>query len=622
MTLGARPIGTRTIGDGTGQSGTFTAAVQYAAVAFTAAATMSPTARTFAAVAFPGAASLTPTGAVKVDGGPLRFEARGSLAVQTRIIGDKYRVVVVGTDGTRYAELDKALLGPASWESNAAGAFEFGLPSDDPKGAKVLPIEREVQLWKGDTLLWGGPIVRPSANSADSGFQCATPEWYFSRRNFGKADRTNYVPNGDFEDGLAGWTTGVDNPLEPYANRNPIYWTARTASDRVITGVRSLYLEQLASGVPKYGVSAGQVFAWEVDPVASPDGDVWTLVAYCYIPSASWRGPNLLRAGLQLARYSTTETVTFAPEGGGASVTYPLGIEGAVASIDDLTPRDKWVRMSVSMEQRPTGDPELVQVSLKCPDGAIYWDRVSLTLEESSRFYGTDQAQIAEGIVQHLQDPAYGKSDLGIGTRCEPTGVVRDRVYVHSEHGNGFQALSEFPELDDGMDFSIEVTPDSKTFVTHFPDRGNDRSSIVLEYGRNVEDFTWAWDGQAAANSVITLGSGDGSSREEGFAIDATLFAGVTVEDVYVAPGFDAPGAIETLDNRATERLRVVSDPEILELVTNENAVPLIGVLGIGDRVTVRIHRGPVQIDGVRRIVRIVLDPPTNILTITTNRAP
>lgn len=599
----------------------------FASVAFTDAGglTPTPTRTLFAAVAFAGSGALAADGDPKTDGGPLLFRAEGRLRLRTLILGDEYRAVVVDLLGNRYAELDKAVHGPATWELNTPGTYEFTMPSDDPKTAKALPIEREVQLWKGDTLLWQGPIVRPLVNSRESSFQAASPEWYFTRRFFGKADRTNYIPNGDFEAGLAGWDVANTSPLEPISGWNPALWTARIATDRVVTGGRSLYVEQEASAAPKYGVSAASYFEWEVDPAESPEGDLWTLTAYCFIDSSKWRGPKLSREGIGLSRYSTTETISLTTDpdpvtGEQMTIVYPAPIEGVTASMDDFTPQDKWVRMSVSLEQRPTGQPELVQIRLHAPDGAVYWDRVSLTLEESTRFYGDDQALICEGIVQHLQDPAYGKSDLNIGTRCEPTGVVRDRVYIHSEHPNGFDALGEFPTLDNGLDFSVEITATARTFVTHYPEKGDDRTDVVLEFGRNVEDFTWGWDGEQAANAVITLGSGDGSSREEGWAIEEDLFGGVVLEDVFVAPGVDNTTNIETLDDRATERLRLVRDPEILELICNESAIPLLGVLKTGDRITARVHQGIVAVDGPRRIVRMSLEPTTNVLTITTNR--
>ncbi len=274
------------------------------------------------------------------------------------------------------------------------------------------------------------------------------------------------------------------------------------------------------------------------------------------------------------------------------------------------------------MAQPPNGDTELVAVRLHCPNGTIFWDRVTLTLEESLHFEQTDQALIARGIVEHLQDPAYGKSDLNLGLHTPLTGVIRDRNYRHSDHGKGSELLGEFPQLDDGLDWDIQVTPGARTFRTHYPRKGVDRSAdLVLEYGRNVEDFTWAWDGEAASSSVIMLGTGDGSSREEGFAQDPTLYGGVTLEDVTVAPETDSYTQIDTLDNRAAERLRTVRNPTILEVQAKEiPGVPLLGILQTGDLVKVRIRRGVVDIDGeVYRVVKMSLNMATEILSLTLN---
>lgn len=553
-------------------------------------------------------------------GGFIRFRGSGALEVRTNVRGDAYRLVVVNHAGDRITELDKASIGNPSWEHNGPGVLDWSMSARDPKHAACLPFQHEVQLWKGQSMIWSGPIVAPLGNPNGRGYQAAEPLWYFTRRFFGKADRTNYLPNGDFEAGLAHWNFNIASPLEPASGRSSSHWNVRRSGIRAMTGRFSLRMEQETAGVPKYGFSAGQVFEWTIDPEdAGPEGSVWTITAYAYIPSADWRDPALHRIGLSVGRFSTTETVDLAPEdGSGSPVSFPAPLEVATSAMDDYTPQDQWVRMSASVQQPPLGDTELIVVGLFCPDGVVFWDRVSLTLDEATRFSRVDQADILAGIVAHLQDPAYGKSDLGITSRTSPTGVLRDRTYYHAEHGNGFDALAEFPTLDDGVDFSVETTPTSRVFTTHYPERGHDRSrSVVLEYGRNVETYTYGWDGTRAASLVITLGSGDGSGREEGFARDTALFGGVTMEEVYVAPeGSD----ISTLDNRAAERLNLVRDPEILELTTNENAIPLIGVLGVGDRVYVRVKDGPLDIDGVRRIVRMVLDTKTDVLTITTNR--
>jgi hypothetical protein len=588
-------------------------------VTFPAAAALSATSK----LTVPAAVSLTPS--VDLDAAPTRviawplvsLRARSLFVVVIRPRGKKRRTVVTTLDGAPLGELENARHGTIVKELNKPDEWTFAAGISDPKSALVLDERiREAQLWRGDRIISWGPMVRPGADKASLGVSGKGALWHLMRRNIGKADRTNYVTTGDFEDGLGGWQIANTSPLEPVSGWNPALWTGTISRDRSLTGSRSLYLEQHASASPKYGVSASTRIPWEVDPAASPDGDRWTLVAYVWIDSAKWRGPKESRAGLQIARYSTTQFVTITTDpdpdtGEQMTVVYPAPIEGQIAALDDFTPKDQWVRLAVSLEQEVTGIPELVQVTLHAPDGAVYWDRVSLTLEESTKFYGADQAMIAKGIVEHLQDPAFDKSDVRIGTDTPLTGVIRDRVYLHSEHPNGFGALEEFASLDDGFDFSVEVTPTERTFRTYYPMKGTYRPKLELALDRNLADFAWSFDGEAAASSVIILGQGSGSAREEGLAIDPAAFAGgLTLEEVFSAPP-ETP--IDSLDNYASEHLASVISPEVLAAKTLPNVEELLEVLDVGDTVPVRIICGVLSIVGTYRVARLALNPDDSL---------
>jgi len=566
-----------------------------------------------ASVSFEATVDLDPTATIDISYASVEFRSRGRIGFTTRIIGDQWCLVSVDQDGARLAEIDNAKITSVVDDLNGEGAIEFGLPVLDPKAPRLPPM-REVQVWKGDTILKWGPVFRPQANSRSLAFTGAGLEWWFSRRHFGKADRTNYLPNGDFEDGPGGWRIGYFAPWEPLANKTYTNFLWRISQARAMTGRRSLYVEQTSSTTPKYGVAAAHSFVWQVDPVATPEGDVWSAVAYCFIPSAKWRGPNLQKMGLELGRFSTTKSVAITPEGGGPTTNYPAPIETVTVTLDENTPRDTWVKMEATMEAPPTGEAEFVQVTLACPNGAIYWDRAGLVLDEATRFYGVDQAQIAEGVVEHLQDPDYDKTDLNIGTSCPPTGVIRDRVYLHAEHENGKGALDDLTDMSDGLDYSVEITPSRRTFTTHYPMKGVDHLDLVLEYGKNVEDFNWAFDGAVASNQVITLGSGQGSIREEGVATDLDALEGVSLEEVYVATeGAD----ISSLDDRAAARLEIIKNPVILELMLKDTT--LAGMLRTGDRVRVRIDRGYVQVEAWYRVVRTILNPSSDKMSVVVN---
>lgn len=574
-----------------------------ASVSFAASIDFQPTASDEfqVAVSFDAAADLDMTAAVEITYASVTFRARARVAFVTRIIGDQWRLVAVDLDGTPRAEIQNATITAVIDDLNGEGAIEFGLPVLDPKATELPPM-REVQVWKGDTILKWGPVFRPQANARTLAFTGAGLEWWFSRRHFGKADRTSYVPNGDFENGLAGWNFAhayYSNVQAPPAHTIVPFPT--------MTGKRAL---RLTGAAADHDTFAEHGFQWVVDDAASPEGDRFSAVVYVYV--TSYLGPALENRGLMLERFSSTEPH---PDPVLAALGYKKSLEHVFARIDEDTPRDQWVKLEASLVTPPkAGEPEGIRLVLYPPHGTAIFDRANLVLDEATRFYGTDQAQIAEGIVQHLQDPEYDKTDLLIETNCPPTGVLRDRVWLHAEHENGKGALDDLTDMDDGLDYSVEITPTKRTFTTHYPLKGVDHLDLVLEYGKNVEDFNWAFDGSVAANQVITLGAGQGSTREEGVATDLTALEGVSLEEVYVATeGAD----ISSLDNRASARLEVVKNPIILELFLKDTT--LAGVLRVGDRAMVRINRGYVQVEATYRVVRTVLDPTADKMTAVVN---
>lgn len=542
---------------------------------------------------------------------PATIRVDGQLTVPPR--GTRRRIVAVTMDGSPIGEFENARVGPVGWALNEPDSWSFTIPKNDPKASLVLDERfREVQVWRGDQVLTWGPMMR-MAQGTDGRLAVEGPDCfgYLSRRNIGKADRTNYIENGSFEDGANFWTIDYESPLEPVANRTYANFTWAISTDRAIKGRRSLRLEQPSATAPEFGIAARQQFVWDVDPAENPDGDTWTVAARCFIPDADWAVAPYQNLGLRLARFSTTETVSITPPGGVATL-FPKPIEVVWDRIDDDTPRDVWHTLSTQLVAPVTGESEFVQVLLYCPlEGSIYWDAAVLARDERLAFFAADQATIAAGIVDHLQDTDFDKSDLNIDTNCPATGVLRDRIYLHAEHVNGVRALDELTRLDDGFDHRIVYTPTTRTYTTEFPSSGRWRPKAGLELGRNIASYDWTFDGETAASSVVTLGQGTGSVREEGFASDASTYANdVILEEVFAASP-DTP--IEHLDSLAAERLTVTLDPEILEVrtiaITNTGADNLLGYVRVGDVVPVTIRDHELNIEGVPyRIVRMSLE--------------
>ena len=198
----------------------------------------------------------------------------------------------------------------------------------------------------------------------------------------------------------------------------------------------------------------------------------------------------------------------------------------------------------------------------------------------------------------------------------ETTGLdpLRDRVFLHHEHINGFDAIAEPAGLDDGYDLSVAVTATTRTVRTHHPARGVHRPQFALELGSNVADFAWTFDGENAANQVIVLGTGDGSDREETSATDPPAYAdGLVLETVFSAP----PGTpIDSLEPLAVETLTVTTAPDLLSVSltpTQPGQPDPVGVLEPGDTIPVRFDTGAFSLEAVYRVVELTVAPTDTV---------
>jgi hypothetical protein len=232
---------------------------------------------------------------------------------------------------------------------------------------------------------------------------------------------------------------------------------------------------------------------------------------------------------------------------------------------------------------------------------------------------GADVADIIAGIVDYAQDRifAHGKSDLNIDTAGSATGTTRQVAFQFEEHRNILDTIMEY--VREGIcDIDIAISATTRTFTTYAPQKGS-LYGTTLELDVNVADFSWSWDLEQAASSVVMLGKGDGPDRPEGSAIDTSLLGGAfTMEIVETAPDRTTVGQ---LDSRAAERLLVAARPEILEVTTLPGA-GVIGNLEVGDTVPVLISDGWVDIDATYRVAAISADLLKDQATLTLNPVP
>lgn len=516
----------------------------------------------------------------------------GSGARLTTAPNTAYRIVITQVDGTKVAELENAVLGTLHWELSGDHTFSFVLPSSDPKVVHLQVPAREVQVWRGKNLIWWGVMVRLSATAIGVTVQCVGLAWYFKNRVFGPLPIPSLMTNGDFENGTAGWTAQASPGGPTFA-----YW----ASTKSLAFIGTHSLRMTSNNANGTDIWTGRYFTYNV-PSTNDRADIVTVVAWAYVEA--FTGPAKNNRGLYVEVKDSTGTVSY---------SY------AATQIIATTPKKTWIRFEVAVTVQPRAAAQRIYVRLYGIHGTIYWDAVSASADTRLGYKNVEQATILKGIVEHAQNPAVGKPTLNIGTSIPVTSVKRSREYVYYNHGNIREALDEFPTLDKGMEWDIEFTPTTRTFVAYYPRKGARRGNSVLELGRNLVDYTVDIDGEQTANSVSVVAAGEGSDREEAAAKDATTMGTLVLEKVYNATPGSAPQSLQAQADRGLKRYK--SPVTIPQIVTHEGAGDLIGAVNVGDVVPVKIVHGFVNLNTDYRVIAMDLDPQKEQITYTINPA-
>ena len=612
-------------------SGSGAPPVVEAEVVFTGSGTLTATAKTtdYGVVAFTGTGTLTASASAPETQARVAFSARATFSVAARPRGVTSpdgvevfhrRTVIVEPDGTSIAELENAVQGDITWELNRWEEGSISLGATDPKAEAILAEKiREVQLWRGDQLLMWGPMTRPTANKNTVSTPVKGALWYLSRRYVGEANRRNYLDNPRFDDGLAGWTTLMNK------------WFLDFQPSGASIGVQSIVggvlpkapATRMIGSMSGYDDNAeGSVAAFqEFEVEGGQRGRTATFTMWYFIHSSSFLKPPALQRGILLARlpedYRTNNFFTrngLPNTWGGMRGGYTDTIEVSSARVDEKFPKDLWVRLECSITV-PAGRTEIVHAQIEFPSFIGLATLGSLTFDDALELFDADQADIVAALVEHAQDPAFGKSDVNLTPDTTPTGVRRDYVGLFQEHPQVWQEIEEFTDLEDGFDISCSYTPTSRVVHTHYPQQGIERPNLAIDLTKNLENFDWTFDGENAANAIVFLGNGDGSDREEAAAVQEGAFAGdLILEAVVSAP---ANTATETLQELANERLAVAVFPETLKVSMRDAS--FLGRCACGDYLPVRIRRGGVTVVDQYRIIRITLTTDDH-LDLTLNR--
>lgn len=487
-----------------------------------------------------------------------------------------------------YGELDSASVGTGSFPLNDLDSVDMTFSLNDPNavlllgphptqiGARIF-VEREVRISRPGQRIIEGP-ARHFKITPDGLVTCKVYSfaWWLFRRFNGRADRIDLLVNGGFDDptDMLGWTDGAGV-------------TSVTDTGDVYTGTKSAIVTSSAST----GIS--QIFGFEN---TYPGGI-----------------EPRFRVAFKLATGDDPPVADIYAVIGASDMPGPTVIDYE----DTTVPRDVWVSKEFGLG-RPLapGVSHSVEITLMgAPDG-LRWDSVFCGQPESvgAEPEGSDPADVGVLLVDRMQDPDFGKDDVGITGVSHATGEVFRGAWQDADHEAFMRMLQQLVESG-----TCDWWCDYENREMHFGARGTTKAEWFLDAALNFSIRDITIDGLDTANSSVVIGIGDDFTRDEGGAI------------------VDVPGPIlERVDQAEVSKHVAEYDTTAQQLAT-QSSLPIEAITGVvtppsgsvtwtldqwggiepGDRVPVGLAIGEYFVGGDCRILELAPDFATDTIQVT-----
>ena len=292
----------------------------------------------------------------------------------------------------------------------------------------------------------------------------------------------------------------------------------------------------------------------------------------------------------------------------------------------------------------------LVEVRLYAIGGTIHWDMVTSHQAESTgsnapglpgALLYNDLVPTVAAVVNYAQGrtPEWAgalsnKPDLNIDAPTGTFGVVLSRVYSFADMGNIWQTC--FQELTGSglcdVDVVWNAAGTTRQFVIYVQ-KGSVKPQLGLTLGGNVVDFSYDFDGQNTASSVVvvpkyettepTLGDVIPWCEYKGYAVDVTANSGITLGSVDTTAIETLPDGVELRAQAELARLKtLVTIPTLMVKEPADGAGTIIGVLQTGDTIPVQVNYGFVNDNTTYRVTSMTLTPASETLAVTVGVVP
>ena len=127
-------------------------------------------------------------------------------------------VVITQRDGTHVVTLDEVSIGEESEGVGIVDSWRFSVDRDNERGKRIESVTHDAHLYRGNVHITKGPIGPGRLENGRMVYDVADPRWHLnSGRIITRIPVLNWIYNGDFTQGTAGWTGAFKEGSVPEA---------------------------------------------------------------------------------------------------------------------------------------------------------------------------------------------------------------------------------------------------------------------------------------------------------------------------------------------------------------------------------------------------------------------
>jgi hypothetical protein len=241
-------------------------------------------------------------------------------------------------------------------------------------------------------------------------------------------------------------------------------------------------------------------------------------------------------------------------------------------------------------------------ITLTGKDHFSYLDRRALN--KTHVFTAADQFTMIKTLVDYMNTATGG--DIGLTVPSTTSGTTRTRRFDRNEFRRYGDIVREMSKLDSGFDFGVDFAGGVQSGFTKqltLANRRGKKVSVTFEIGKNVELLNYEEDAWGMANSVIGIGSGEGTEQINTVSTKAaSLNTYPLLED---ALSFKTIEDTTVLDAKAKDERKRRDQPirTVKVNIVADDPDSRLGAFDVGDDVRLFAKYGYIDVDEQFRIM-------------------